>query len=288
MLAANVSSDSPRLKLRSPGPISSPAGAKPAMCQSAGSREVLVKLPPRISEIAGLNAEAPPAARRRGAGSGAAAGAAASAAASAAAGSRSRVAGCASRAHRRARRIRSSTPAVRHAAPRHRQRPDAIAGNVASANSAATGLETPHGYSPSENQQTRGRESAGVRINGFFRRSGGARERKAGEGARAARPGRIRCRRRGRGQTVDRRERRVAPPPTMFCRGADEGTGRRAASRGAVRIGLQVRAGVHDHAELGATTAPATAMHEPAAITSNQNGLRTDEYPPQAAPPQTT
>ena len=33
------------------------------MFQSSGSREVLVKLPPRISEIAGLNAEAPPAVR---------------------------------------------------------------------------------------------------------------------------------------------------------------------------------------------------------------------------------
>jgi hypothetical protein len=38
--AANVSSDSPRLKLRSPGPISPPFGMKPAIPQSPGSREV--------------------------------------------------------------------------------------------------------------------------------------------------------------------------------------------------------------------------------------------------------
>ncbi len=41
MFAANVSSDSPRLKLRSPGPTSPPLDGKPAMFQSSGSRDVL-------------------------------------------------------------------------------------------------------------------------------------------------------------------------------------------------------------------------------------------------------
>ena len=60
MLALKVSSDSPRLKLRSPGPTSSPAGTKPAMRQSPGSRDVFVNEPPRIIDTAGLKADAPP------------------------------------------------------------------------------------------------------------------------------------------------------------------------------------------------------------------------------------
>ena len=43
-----------------------------------------------------------------------------------------------------------------------------------------------------------------------------------------------------------------------------------------VRIGLEMRAGVHDHAELGEQQRQRQHMHEPAAIASNQNSLRAD------------
>src|SRR5580765_6700889 len=57
-LADAVSSLSPRLKPRRPGPIS-PPGAKPAMAKLFGSCERFAYRPCSTSDIAGLNAASP-------------------------------------------------------------------------------------------------------------------------------------------------------------------------------------------------------------------------------------
>src|SRR5438552_8106838 len=62
ILALSVSSDSPRLKLRLPGPISSPPGTNPWIRNLVGSCDRLVYVPPRIADMAGLKALADPAA----------------------------------------------------------------------------------------------------------------------------------------------------------------------------------------------------------------------------------
>ena len=49
--------------------------------------------------------------------------------------------------------------------------------------------------------------------------------------------------------------------------------------RSGVRIGIEVAAGVHHHAELGEQQRQRQHMHEPAAITSNQEGLRGASIP---------
>src|SRR4051812_1512708 len=51
-----VNSDSARLKLRVPGPISSPPGMNPPIWYVEGSRCRLLNCPLRINEMAGLNA----------------------------------------------------------------------------------------------------------------------------------------------------------------------------------------------------------------------------------------
>ena len=77
----------------------------------------------------------------------------------------------------------------------------------------------------------------------------------------------------------------VGAPPTMFCIEAkDRHSPQSWLCVGAgVRIGLEVRAGVHDHAELGEQQRQRQHMHEPTAIASNQERPPARQYPRAAA-----
>ena len=134
------------------------------MCQSPGSRDVLVNVPPRISEIAGLNADAPlpPLAVGAGVGSGGAA-------------AQRRIGGCRvdglQLLDARFERIDARAVFTLHCLQFGTQRRDvvgggdAIAGIVASAISAATGLKIFMEFSCGK-QRSRGRAGAGVKLNG--------------------------------------------------------------------------------------------------------------------------
>ena len=188
-----------------------------------------------------------------------------------------RVAGCALRAHRRARRIHSSTPAVPRAAR------DVVGGSGncrqhGQRQQRGHGPETQHGYSPSETNKHAAR-SAGVELLVDQEGMGGARERNA-EKARCGtwQTASLRARRSGR---RGRRSTTVGAPPTTFCieREGDALAAELALRGRGVRIGFEVRAGVHHHAELGEQQRQRQHMHEPAAIASNQNSLRARVFP---------
>ena len=185
----------------------------------------------------------------------------------------SRVAGCALRAHRRARCIHSSMPAVPRAARRHRRRLRATAGNMASANSAATGLKLNMEILLLKLTNTR-RESAGVDLLVNQRRrvergSGTPRRRDAER----CRPRRGRARDRGKRWIAQHHGGRAAHHVLQRRERGALAAELRLRGRG-VRIGFEVRAGVHHHAELGEQQRQRQHMHEPAAIASNQKSLR--------------
>ena len=121
---------------------------------------------------------------------------------------------------------------------------------------------------------TNTRASAGVELLVDQRKDGGARERNAEKARCGTWADRVAVGRGIRGDN-DGEDYGGRAARHVLHRGERHALAAELALRGrGVRIGFEVRAGVHHHAELGKQQRQRQHMHEPTAIASNQNSLR--------------